>query len=60
MDKDKKICPKCSSECNTTKFTHNVVYIFCLKCKYQTWERKYKERNGFIQTIKELYEDKME
>lgn len=57
MSKEEKICPKCGSKCNYIDFTSEIIYIFCLKCKYQIWEPKYKDRNGFIQTIKELYKE---
>lgn len=57
MDLEKKICPLCGSECNCIDFTLKTIYIFCLNCSYQTWEPKYKTRNGLIHTIKELYKE---
>ena len=57
MKQEKRICPKCGSKCNCIDFTPNITYIFCFKCNYQTWEPKYKMRNGLIHTIKELYKE---
>lgn len=35
-EEEEKICPKCGSKCNYIEFTYNTVYIFYLKCSYQT------------------------
>ena len=33
-------CPKCKSKCGMVDFTTKLVYIFCKKCSFQTWEVK--------------------